>query len=69
MIRLVRFLVGPIGSGKSMACIMEILRRASMQAPNGDGVRQTKWVAVQEHDEPAEAYRAGGYTTVFTAHD
>ena len=44
---LVRFLLGPIGSGKSMGCIFEILRRARQQAPNADGVRQTKWVAVR----------------------
>lgn len=42
----VRVLVGPIGSGKSMGCIMEILRRAREQAPY-EGVRSTRWVVVR----------------------
>ena len=43
---LVRGLVGPIGSGKSMACIMEMLRRARDQAPH-EGVRHTRFAIVR----------------------
>lgn len=45
---LVRFLVGPVGSGKSMGSIMEILRRAAQQTPSaGTNIRHTRWVAVR----------------------
>ena len=37
-----RCLVGPLGSGKSMGCIMELLRRAVEQKPAPDGVRYTR---------------------------
>lgn len=38
---------GPVGSGKSSACIMEIIRRACQQAPGVDGVRRTKWAIIR----------------------
>jgi hypothetical protein len=44
---LAKFLVGPLGSGKSMGCIMEFLRRARLQAPDADGVRRTRGVCVR----------------------
>lgn len=43
----VRGLMGPFGSGKSTACVMEIMRRAQQQAPSPDGKRRTRWVAVR----------------------
>lgn len=43
----VRGLMGPIGSGKSVACCMEIVKRAFAQEPGPDGVRRTRWVAVR----------------------
>lgn len=43
---LVRVLIGPIGSGKSMGCIMELLRRACAQRPY-QGTRFTRFVAVR----------------------
>lgn len=43
----VRGLRGPIGSGKSTACVIEILRRAQMQAPGFDGVRRTRWAIIR----------------------
>lgn len=42
----VRCVVGPIGSGKSSACSMEILRRASEQKPH-NGVRSTRSVIIR----------------------
>jgi hypothetical protein len=42
----VRVIVGPIGSGKSMGCIMELLRRACEQEPY-NGVRYTRFVCVR----------------------
>jgi len=44
---LARFLVGPLGSGKSMGCIMELLRRARMQRPDNQGLRRTRTVIVR----------------------
>lgn len=42
-----RFAVGPIGSGKSMACIIELFRRMVQQAPDASGVRLTRFVIVR----------------------
>jgi hypothetical protein len=44
---LVRCVVGPIGSGKTMGCIMELLRRSRMQEPDSRGVRHTRWALVR----------------------
>lgn len=43
----VRGIMGPIGSGKSTACVIEILRRAAMQEPSRDGVRYTRWAIIR----------------------
>ena len=43
----IRGIMGPIGSGKSTACIIEILRRAQMQAKGPDGLRHTRWVVTR----------------------
>lgn len=43
----VRLIVGPVGSGKSVGDCMEIARRASMQEPNRQGIRKTRWVIVR----------------------
>lgn len=42
-----RVLLGPFGSGKSVACCVEIFRRARMQKPSPDGVRRTRWAIVR----------------------
>lgn len=44
---LVRIIVGPVGSGKSMGAIMEILRRCRQQAPDSNGIRRSRWAAVR----------------------
>lgn len=43
----VRCVVGPIGSGKSSGCVMEIIRRAMEQAPGPDRVRRTRFAVVR----------------------
>lgn len=42
-----RFLMGPMGSGKSTACAIEIGRRATQQAPGPDGIRRSRWIVVR----------------------
>lgn len=44
----VRILMGPVGSGKTTALIMEILRRAIEQRPGPDGVRRTRWAIARQ---------------------
>lgn len=43
----VRCIVGPVGSGKSSASVMEIVRRAGEQAPSEDGVRRTRFAVIR----------------------
>ena len=33
---------GPVGSGKSVGCCVEVFRRALEQKPNEDGVRKSR---------------------------
>ena len=42
-----RVIAGPYGSGKSVACQQEIVRRARLQKPNASGVRRTSWCIVR----------------------
>ncbi len=43
----VRGLMGPVGSGKSVTCCMEIMRRACEQEPDINGKRRTRWVIIR----------------------
>lgn len=43
----VRGIMGPIGSGKSTACVIEILRRAQQQKPSPDGLRRSRWAIIR----------------------
>ena len=43
----VRVILGPFGSGKSVACCMEIMRRARQQKPNSMGIRKTRWAVIR----------------------
>ncbi len=45
--RFFRGIRGPIGSGKSVACAMEIFRRAGQQAPGPDGIRRTRCAVIR----------------------
>lgn len=40
-------LMGPLGSGKSVSCVIKLLRRAKMQAPDQHGVRKTRWAVIR----------------------
>ena len=43
----VRILEGPIGSSKTTACMLEIMRRAAKQRPGRDGKRKTRWAIIR----------------------
>lgn len=43
----VRVLAGPVGGGKSVTCVHELVRLACGQAPNAKGVRKTRAVIVR----------------------
>jgi len=43
----VRVLAGPIGSGKSVCCTHDLMYWASLQAPNEDGIRKTRFLIVR----------------------
>src|SRR3954454_8480591 len=43
-----RVAAGPVGSGKTTACAMEILRRAMAQAKAPDGYRYTRFAIVRQ---------------------
>lgn len=43
-----RIIAGPVGSGKTTACIFELFRRACEQAPAQDGLRHTRFAVVRQ---------------------
>ena len=38
---------GPVGSGKSVSCCIEIFRRAAKQEPSPDGKRKSRWAVIR----------------------
>ena len=46
-----QFIVGPFGSGKSITCIMKILRLCSTQNPSQDGIRRSRWAVVRNTNQ------------------
>jgi hypothetical protein len=59
----VRLAMGPFGSGKSSACVMDIVRRAHEQKPSADGIRRSRWAVVRN------SYGQLKDTTIKTFHD
>ena len=43
-----RVLMGPVGSGKSVTSTFEVIRRASQQEPNQNGIRKSRAAVVRE---------------------
>lgn len=58
--KLIRIIIGPIGSGKSVTCTQEIGILAEEQWPNSDGIRKTKPVLIRNTYKELES------TTLFT---
>lgn len=44
--KFIRTIIGPIGSGKSVACCIEILKKSMEQAPF-NGIRRSRWVIIR----------------------
>ena len=44
----IRLIAGPVGSGKTTACLFELFRRACEQAPAIDGFRYTRFAIVRQ---------------------
>ncbi len=42
-----RGLRGPVGSGKSVSCCIEVLRRALEQKPSEDGIKRSRWAVIR----------------------
>lgn len=43
----IRGVMGPFGSGKSSACVVEIVRRGQAQRPGPDGIRRTRFAVIR----------------------
>lgn len=43
----VKYLQGPVGSGKSSTCVVEIWRSVMEQQPGSDGVRRSRWAIIR----------------------
>lgn len=43
----VRFLLGPVGSGKTTGVMFEVMRRACEQEPGPDGIRRTRFAIIR----------------------
>ena len=43
-----RVIAGPVGSGKTTACVIEVLRRATQQSRGADGCRHTRFSVVRQ---------------------
>jgi hypothetical protein len=50
----IRALLGPFGSGKSSACVMELAQRGLQVPPGPDGVRRSRWAAVRNTNKELE---------------
>jgi len=42
-----RGIMGPVGSGKTTANVVEMLRLSQLQEPSPDGVRRTRWLVIR----------------------
>ena len=38
---------GPVGSGKSVGCCVEVFRRALAQQKNDEGIRRSRWAIIR----------------------
>jgi PBSX family phage terminase large subunit len=43
----IRTVIGPIGSGKSVGCVFEMLMKSMIQKPSPAGIRKSRWVIIR----------------------
>ena len=47
----IKVINGPVGSGKSVACLMSIARECQLQAPGPDGIRRSRWAIIRNTNQ------------------
>jgi len=47
----IKIISGPVGSGKSVACLMSIVRECQLQAPNQQGIRKSRWAIIRNTNQ------------------
>lgn len=61
----VRLILGPVGSGKSVVCCMEIFRRCAEMPKCTDGLRRSRWVIVRNTRDQLKKTTLKTWTTWF----
>jgi len=64
----VRGLMGPVGSGKSSSCCVEIVNRALQQEPWFDGVRRSRWAVIRNTYPELKSTTIKTWETWFPSH-
>ena len=64
-----RGLRGPVGSGKSVACCVEIFRRAAAQKAGKDGKRKSRWAVVRNTNPQLKTTTIKTWIDWFPSHD
>jgi len=47
----IKIISGPVGSGKSVTCIIAILRECQLQEPGKDGIRRSRWAIIRNTNQ------------------
>lgn len=61
----VRLIMGPVGSGKSVVCCMEVFRRCAEMPKSSDGFRRSRWVIVRNTRDQLKKTTLKTWTTWF----
>lgn len=64
----VRGILGPVGSGKSVACCMEIFTKAKQITPCKDGIRRSRWLIVRNTTPQLETTTIKTWLSWFPEH-
>jgi len=56
-------IIGPLGSGKSVGCVMKLVKHASMQPKQADGIRRSRYAVIRN------TFRMLQDTTIKTVHE
>jgi len=47
----IKIIKGPVGSGKTVACLMNIVRECKLQTPSPDGIRYSRWAVIRNTNQ------------------